>query len=388
MRSVVVIARDADRAAFIEWLQSSGVVFSPVKGLQRHFMVDAESLTHAAIETISDASQAAVPESQAITIDDTFTDGSWALARIVRRAAPWNVDHIKTPFSTYYRAVRDGAGVDIYIVDSGVRTTHDEFGGRLTAVSAPHGSDVEGHGNGVSSMAGGETTGPARGALLWLCQWYGASGGGTVSDIVSALGEVLTHYDSRAGTGRPAVANCSFSTSDASVGAAVADLINEGIVVVSSAGNTGEDLAVASSIYPQSTADVVCVGAIGPADIPAFFARSDGSTSATNYGTRVDVLAPGQYVRAAAASADDAYQRWAASSSGASAMVAGVVACMLQGKSRLTTRAQVQAVRAKLLANATTGRFRAQSQFEIGTLPDRILYLDPDIESETIDGVT
>jgi hypothetical protein len=61
---------------------------------------------------------------------------------------------------------------------------------------------------------------------------------------------------------------------------------------------------------------------------------------------------------------------------------------MLQGKSRLAGRAQVQAVRGALIANATTGRLVPQPQFGIGELPDRILWLDPDAADEAIPGLT
>lgn len=314
---------------------------------------------------------------QTLVLDATLTDDSWGLARIVRRRAPWNVDRIQLPITTTFESLRDGMGVDIYHVDTGCLTTHEEFGGRATLVyNRPGGdSDTDGHGTMTASLACGETVGVARGALLWAYRSH-TGDNQTEEALVDCLERILTHYTGRAGTGRPAVVNLStFVTGEADVSAAVADLIDAGMVCVSSAGNDGQNLGVDVTYYPPLTADVICVGGFGMADIPQYFARDDGTYSITNYGANVDILAPGQHARAAGIASDSSYHRTSCSTSGAAPYVSGVIACMLEGHARLTSRAEVQAVRDALLANATTGKLRASSYGL--TLPDRLLYLDP-----------
>lgn len=329
---------------------------------------------------------------QVLNLDAALTDDSWGLARIIRRDAPWNVDRIVLPFSSYFRSVRDGSGVDVYHIDTGVRASHDEFGGRAELIYehvSVGAGDESGHGTVTASCAVGETTGIARGSSLFSLKSHRGSALGdfaSPSAVNACVSEILSHYASRSGLNRPAV--CNLSVAFTTEATAIADLIDAGIVCVASASNEGIELGVGGNIYPAQTTDVICVGGAGMADIPQYFSRDDGSQSVTNYGSVVDILAPAQFGRAAGIASDAAYLRSSISTSGAAGYVSGVVACMLQGKSRLTTRTQVQAVKAKLLANATTGRFRAQAQFGIGTLPDRILYLDPDITDETIDGVT
>ncbi len=148
-----------------------------------------------------------------------------------------------------------------------------------------------------------------------------------------------------------------------------------------SAGNEMDELVIGT--YPAPfTADAIVAGGSGMADIP-YYHSIDG----TNFGTEVDILAPGQAIRLAAATVAGVgdYQTRRGTSISCP-FVAGVVACMLEGHNRLTTRAQVQAVRTKLLANATAGKIR--SAFGLTPLPDKILYLDPDQTApETISGI-
>ena len=183
---------------------------------------------------------------------------------------------------------------------------------------------------------------------------------------------VRNDHLARAATGRPAILNLSLSASDATVGGAVADCIEADIVVVAAAANDLSD----SVPIPGATDDVICVGGIKANDTPCHTG---------NFGPHVDLLAAYERVRTAAVDAPDA-SRVSSGTSYGTPLTAGAVACMLQGRVRLTGRAQVQAVRAALLARATEGRFVPQPQAGIGDLPDRILWLDPDALSEAIPG--
>lgn len=320
---------------------------------------------------------------QPLSLNTALTGESWGLARIIRRNAPWNVDHIQLPMETYFRCVRDGAGVDVYHFDSGIRTTHDEFGGRATvvydAVGGGGGGDPDGHGTFTASQIVGATVGIARGAEIFSFRLQ-TNLSGSAGAMIEAAEEALNHYASRAGLNRPAVANFSAQVASNSVNTAIGALIDAGMVVVASAGNEGQELGVGLSWYPALTTDAICVGASGMADIPLYVLRDSGFNaglmSITNFGAAIDIMAPGHHARAAGIASDSDYVHFFASTSGACAYVSGVVACMLQGHDRLTSRADVQAVRAALLANATTGKLR--EAFGLSPLPDKILYLDPD----------
>lgn len=393
MNIILSIQRDADRDQFMADAAAAGAILEAIEGMPRHFLCAADSLDafilrdHPAIRSFNDADEEKPPSTtQSITLDVELEDGSWAIARTIRRDAPWNVDRIKHPFETNFRCARDGTGVDIYTVDSGIYLAHSEFGGRATNVyefsSTGGAGDDYGHGTLTASAAAGATTGIARGALLWSFRSSTSSAGGNSNaSIVAAIGQLLTHYNSRSGLNRPAVVNLSISpTHNSTVVDAIDDLIDAGLVCVLSAGNEADLLVVGT--YPVVfTVDAIVAGGTGMADIP-YYRGSDS----TNYGSAVHILAPGQAIRAAAApvrAAGDFENRSGTSIS--TPFVVGVIACMLQGHDRLTTRAQVQAVKAQLLANATTGRFR--TAFGLSPLPDKILYLDPDLTFETIPGL-
>jgi len=303
---------------------------------------------------------------QSITIDAELDSGSWALPRIIRRRAPWNVNRIVHPVETFFRSERDGTGVDIYILDTGILTTHDEFGGRVTLLDSS--SDNNGHGTQMASMAAGSTVGIARGANIFSHRCLDSGLNSSESLIAAASAAVISHH---AGRSNPAVCSMSFGTGNSAPFATpVGNMIDAGIVCVSIAQNGRVELGGGTNIYPGQTADVICVGGMGMADIP-YFRDSFG----TNYGSPVDIMAPGQAVLAATNTGDSDYTT-PSGTSGACALVAGVVACMLEGHDKPTTRTEVQSINAALLANATTGRFR--DAFGLTPLPDKILYMDPD----------
>lgn len=398
-QTILCLEKGRDRGQFMRAARAAGVHLKPIKGLKRHFVVDGVSPAdfplrdHPAIEAVDDGEAEVGPAAvQSFTLDFTLTDGPWAIARTIRRKAPWPVDGMEHPFSTYFRSNRDGTGVDLYWLDTGTRPTHDEFGGRWTNVYESYDTggagDEHGHGTATSSWAAGESVGLARGSLVWS---FGiatsSSGGANTTSVATAIGEILTHYAARSGTNRPAVANMAFTPIfGGTANSAFSDMIDAGIVVCVAADNAGVELD--SGTYPTAfVQDIIVSGGVGPTDIPFLIATGSGVRGLTNYGERVDVVGPALYCRAAGIAGDTVYIRSTGGTSAATAYTAGVVACMLQGYQRLTTRAEVQAVRDKLIANATTGAL--QSAFGLGPLPDAILYLDPDVVApEPITGLT
>lgn len=387
MTLILSLKPGADVEAFLADAESTGLSLSPIPGLPRHFTAPGDDPAgfalrdHPAVEAIEDGGAPARGAAlQPIEIDAAMQGGSWAIARHIRRDVPWRAGRLRHPIATSFRCARDGAGVDAYVVDTGIRYGHQEFGGRARFVGGLYGEggvDDYGHGTAVSSCLAGATVGLARGAALHVVKGLDSANAGTLLAIASAIGLARADYVDRAALDRPAVLNLSLYADGATVASAVADCIDAGMVVVVSAGNEMSD----AILVPATVADVICVGGIKANDTP-YYTGAHG----TNHGSRVDLLAAAERVWTAGFDADDAYRLWSGTSF-AAPLVSGAVACMLQGRGRLAGRAQVQAVRAAVIARATAGRLTPQPQFNLGDLPDRILWLDPDAETEIIPGL-
>lgn len=383
---LVVIRESADREAWLTALTATGLAFTEFDALHRIFRVD--GVTPATFPLRRSRMVVSVePDDlpirgaeQALAIDAALSGASWGIARVIRRRPPWPVTRLQFPRTTYFRCERDGTGVDIYSIDSGVLATHDEFTGRVTNVYG--GTDQYEHGTFVMGCAAGATVGIARGALIFSFRVLDSSGAGTNTDLINGLNAALSHYTGRAGTNRPAVVNMSLVGASSTINSAVSSLISAGMVVVACAGNVKQDLGTVNAFPAESDPDILVIGGIGPADLP-YYAHAGGS----NYGTRVDVNAPSQALYACGISSDSAYVTGPNGTSFGTGYASGVVACLLQGHPRLTTRAKVQAVRAHVLSTATTGRLRSAPSLGL-TLPDRLLYLDPNQTApETIAGL-
>lgn len=380
MGSIVVITEDQDRDQFIAALKAAQLPYEDFGALRRHFRLPEHSPDQVpflpGVEVIEpDDLEFRSALDQPFTLARNMTGANWGLLRLCRRDPPWNPARLdgSLPLDTFYRqGEKIGTGVAFYIIDSGVRLTHDEFGGRASTVYEAYSSggvgDDNGHGTGVAAQAAGATRGAARGATIYSFKGLDSSNSGGTTQILNCMAEVLSHYIARTA---PAVLNMSIVSTSSSYNSAVTDLINAGVVVVCCAGNSKENLG-ATNVYPaESDADVIVVGGINTADGP-YFTGSGG----TNWGTRVDVSAAAAFVDAARNGGDSDYLV-VNGTSFASPIVAGLAACLLQGESKLTGRSQVQTVRNYIRNTATTGRIDLPHP-EFGLqLPDRIAYLDP-----------
>lgn len=383
---LIVINPEQDRDEWVAIMAGAGLQFHEYDQLPRIFRVEGVTIVtfplvnHPGYDSIEPADmpvQGAAIET--VEVDQELAMSRWGIARAIRRRAPWPTSPGKFPATTHFRCGRDGVGVDIYVIDSGLRTTHLEFGGRATNVYDATGvGPAYFHGTACASMAAGSTAGIARASLIFSFQCLDANNTGTFSAAVSAMDAALGHYNGRASTNRPAVANLSIGGFSASINSAVSVLIDAGMVVVVAAGNNTVDLGVTDQYPAESDADAIVVGGTTACDIP-FYLTDSGS----NYGTRIDISAPSQSVYQATNTNDADYRTGSGTSYG-TAYTTGVVACMLQGYSRLTSRAEVQAVRGFLRDTATTGKVRSTPQ---QALPDRLLYLSPDTAFETIPGL-
>jgi subtilisin family serine protease len=203
----------------------------------------------------------------------------------------WGIDRIdqrNLPLSNSYTYDQTGAGLDAYIIDTGIRRTHVEFGGRaVTGFDAivPGGPamDDNGHGTHVAGTVGGATYGVAKGVRLIAVKVLTATGIGLNSQVIAGVDWVTGHH-----TTTPAAANMSLgggvSTAlDDAVKASIAD----GVSYCVAAGNDASD---ASNSSPARVQQAITVGATS---------MTDGWASFSNFGNVVDILAPGVSVTSA-----------------------------------------------------------------------------------------
>jgi subtilisin family serine protease len=192
------------------------------------------------------------------------------------------IDQAALPLSGTYTFTATGAGVHAYIIDTGIRTTHSEFGGRatgdFTAIDDGNGTnDCNGHGTHVAGTVGGATFGVAKQVMLHAVRVLDCNGFGTASSVIAGIDFVTANHVS------PAVANMSLGGDiSTAVDNAVRNSIAAGVVYSLAAGNSSDDACLTS---PARVAEALTVGATSPSDdARAFF---------SNVGTCLDLFAPG-----------------------------------------------------------------------------------------------
>ena len=269
-----------------------------------------------------------VEPDQIVHATTTQTKPPWGLDRIDQRA---------TKGDGRYVYAGTGRGVRAYVVDTGIRTTHTQFGGRATSGydfvdHDAKAQDCNGHGTHVAGTLGGRTYGVAKQVSLVALRVLNCDGDGYESDVVAALDWVLAHHGST-----PSVVNLSIGGSPSPIiDDAIATLVKAGVTVVVAAGNESENACKSS---PARAPSALTVGAT---------TRSDARADFSNYGSCVDLYAPGEEIRSAWADSDTSTVE-ADGTSMASPHVAGAVARYLQTH-RTATPAQV---RLALLSSAT-----------------------------------
>ena len=183
----------------------------------------------------------------------------------------------------YYYPVSSGKDVDVYVVDTGIDTSHYEFEGRavwgINTVDSVD-TDCNSHGTHVAGTIGSKTFGLAKKTTLYAVKVLDCRGSGSFSGILKGLEYVNNNH--KKSSGRPSVINMSLGgPKSSSINLAVSEIIKSGIHVVAAAGNENSD---ACNTSPASQDSVMTVGATSINNEMAQF---------SNWGKCVDILAPG-----------------------------------------------------------------------------------------------
>ncbi|MEU9015264.1 S8 family peptidase [Streptomyces sp. NPDC048479] len=283
----------------------------------------------------ADPRVAYVQQNATVRINETQTNATWGIDRIDQR---------NLPLSKTYTYNTNASNVTAYIIDTGIRTSHSEFGGRAsvgtdTVGGGQNGQDCNGHGTHVAGTVGGKTYGVAKSVKLVAVRVLDCQGSGTTAGVIAGIDWVTANAK------KPAVANMSLGGgADAALDNAVKKSIASGVSYSIAAGN-GNFLGLPMNACNYSPARVPEAITVGATD------NTDRRASFSNYGTCLDLFAPGVNITSSWKDSDTATNTISGTSM-ATPHTAGVAALYLATHATATP---VQ-VRDALVNGATSGK--------------------------------
>lgn len=273
-------------------------------------------------------------------VDRIEVDQPVVVKQTTQSYATWGIDRADQrdlPLSGSYTYNANGSGVRVYVVDTGINASHVDFGGRVgagyTVINDGQGTnDCNGHGTHVAGTIGGTTWGIAKNAILEPVRVLDCTGSGSLSGVIAGLDWVATNAP------RPALVNMSLGAGASStLDAAVANTVAKGIAVVVAAGNSADN---ACNYSPAREPSAMTVGATG---------SNDARSSFSNYGTCLDVFAPGSSIKSAWYGSTTATNTISGTSM-ASPHIAGLAAQILQARPSATPLQVADAIKAAATA--------------------------------------
>jgi subtilisin family serine protease len=269
---IVVVEQGRDAASVAQWQDARHAqMLEVINGF-------AAKLNAAQVRALRSSERVAYVEPDRVVTADT--------TQSLVGGEPWGIDRIDQrarPLSSTYTYNATGAGVYAYVVDTGIQTSHPQFGGRAAVAYdafGGNGQDCHGHGTHVAGTIGAATWGVAKNVWLRSVRVLNCSGSGSTSGIIAALNWIRTNGS------RPAVANMSLGGGfSSSLNSAATSLSNSGVFVAVAAGNESQN---ACNVSPASAAGVFTTAASD---------RNDRRASFSNYGSCVEAYAPGVAIR-------------------------------------------------------------------------------------------
>jgi len=294
-------------------------------------------LPDAAVEALSrNPRVAAIERDGIVTVDGAGEQlgATWGIDRIDQRDRPLDGKYV-------YDA--DGSGVTAYIIDTGILTTHNEFSpdrasGGFTAINDGRGStDCHGHGTHVAGTVGGSTYGVAQGVDLVAVRVLGCSGSGTTSGVIAGVDWVTQSHAPNS------VANMSLGGSFSSaLNTAIENSVKAGVTYAVAAGNENAD---ACNRSPASEPSAITV---------ASTTSTDAKSSFSNWGTCVDINAPGSSITSAYITSNTSTATMSGTSM-ASPHVAGAAAVYLSANLGSSPTEVTNALKAAATSGRVTG---------------------------------
>ncbi|CCH22180.1 S8 family peptidase [Micromonospora lupini] len=233
----------------------------------------------AAARIAADPAVAYVEQNHTVSISGTQANPpSWGLDRIDQR---------NLPLDSSYTYPNTASNVHAYIIDTGIRFAHNDFGGRATsgydAVDGGSADDCNGHGTHVAGTVGGSSYGVAKGVQLVGVRVLNCAGSGTNAGVIAGVDWVTANAI------KPAVANMSLGGgANSSLDTAVRNSVASGVTYGLAAGN--DNGANACNTSPARTTEAITVGST---------TSSDARSSFSNIGTCLDIFAPGSSITSA-----------------------------------------------------------------------------------------